>query len=361
MKSGNSKKPRSKVLPLQKSPLKKSDMEWSAETGRGFRAALIAWFRREGRDYPWRRTHDPYAVLVSEVMLQQTQIATVLGRGYYARWMERFPEVKTLAAAREEEILKAWEGLGYYSRARNLQRAARAVVELHGGIFPDTLADIAALPGVGRYTAGAVLSFAFNRPAPIVDGNVARVLARLFHFTDPINAPSGQRALWQWAGTLLDAKHPREYNSALMELGQRLCTPRRPLCGDCPVRTQCASAGAAAEKLPVKKPARATVFVEEHVIWCVNRKRLLMVQETGRRRRGLWHLPLRTAGECAALPLLHNTQYSITHHRVTLRAYQEPQAEPREGESWQPLALLDTLAMPGPLRRVVESLLPASS
>jgi len=322
-----------------------------------FREALVAWFRREGRDYPWRRTRDPYAVLVSEVMLQQTQIATVLGRGYYARWMEQFPDVQTLAAAREEQILKAWEGLGYYSRARNLQRAAHTVVERHGGIFPDTLEAVQSLPGVGRYTAGAVLSFAFNKAAPLVDGNAARVLARLFHFAEPVNAPAGQRTLWQLAEQLLDAQHPREYNSALMELGQRICTPRRPQCEDCPVRGQCASAGPEAERLPVKQAARATVFMDEHVLWCVRRGRLLMVQETGPRRRGLWRLPLRSPAECVSLPLRHRAPYSITHHRVTLHVHDATSAKPRDGEVWQPLASLPDLAMPGPVRRAVEQML----
>lgn len=349
MKCVNSKK-----SPSRKRTRPQSEADWSAESVRRFQAALVAWFRREGRDYPWRRTHDPYAVLVSEVMLQQTQIATVLGRGYYVRWMEQFPDVETLAAAGEAEILKAWEGLGYYSRARNLQRAARAVVEQHGGVFPGELAAVQSLPGVGRYTAGAVLSFAFNQAAPLVDGNVARVLARLFQFQEPVNAPPGQRRLWQWAESLLDAKHPREYNSALMELGQRLCTPRRPQCESCPVRAHCASAGADAERLPVKRAARATVFVDEHVLWCVRRGRVLMVQETGPRRRGLWRLPLRQAEECAALPLRHCTQYSITYHRVTLHVHDAPQTSPRDGEVWQPLAALRGLAMPGPLRRVAE-------
>lgn len=324
---------------------------------RRFQAALVAWFRREGRDYPWRRTPDPYAVLVSEVMLQQTQIATVLGRGYYTRWMEQFPDVRALAAASEAEILKAWEGLGYYSRARNLQRAARAVGEQHGGVFPRELASVQSLPGVGRYTAGAVLSFAFNQPAPLVDGNVARVLARLFQFEEPVNTPPGQRRLWQWAELLLDAKHPREYNSALMELGQRLCTPRRPQCGHCPVRMHCAAAGADADRLPVKRAARAAVRLNEHVLWCVRRGRLLMVQETGPRRRGLWRLPLRPAEECLEQPLRHRAQYSITHHRVTLCVHDAPHAVPRDGEVWQPLAALAGLAMPGPLRRVVGQLL----
>lgn len=351
MKSVNSKKSRSRSAPPP------SSLTWPAGAVKKFRAALTAWFRREGCDYPWRRTHDPYAILVSEVMLQQTQIATVLGRGYYARWMERFPNVQTLAAAREHEILKAWEGLGYYSRARNLRHAARKVAEQHGGVFPDTLEGVQSLPGVGRYTAGAVLSFAFNKAAPIVDGNIARVLARVFGIQEPVNSPAGQRRLWSLAEELLDVKHPRDYNSALMELGQRVCTPRRPQCEECPVLVFCASAGEAAEKLPMKNPARATEFVNEHVLWSLRGGRLLMVQETGPRRRGLWRLPLRTKEETAPLPLKHRAQYSITHHRVTLHVHDAPDAKPLDGEVWQPLTALPALAMPGPVRRAVEQML----
>ena len=153
-----------------------------------FRRALAAWFRREGRDYPWRRTRDPYAILVSEVMLQQTQVATVLGRGFYTRFLERFPDTATLAAVDDDALLKAWEGLGYYRRARMLREAARAVEQGHGGRFPETFDEILALPGVGRYTAGAVLSFAFGKPSPVVDGNVARVLSRVLDSADPIDA-----------------------------------------------------------------------------------------------------------------------------------------------------------------------------
>jgi len=333
-----------------------SDRPWSAKALTGFRRALAGWFQRDGRDYPWRRTRDPYAILVSEVMLQQTQIATVLGRGYYARWMERFPDVTTLAAAGEGEILKAWEGLGYYSRARNLQRAARAVIEGHGGEFPNTLDSIAALPGVGRYTAGAVLSFAFNKPAPIVDGNVARVLARLFSFKEEINTPNGQRTLWARAAALTDHDEPRVYNSAIMELGQRICTTRQPACNECPVRPHCRSAGPHADLLPRKRPGRATVFQDEHVVWALRDGCLLLTREAGRRRKGLWRLPERMAEEVTRLPLLIRSQYSITHHRVTLFVYQASARDARSGEEWQPRESLDALPMPGPFRRVVDTL-----
>lgn len=289
-------------------------------------------------------------------MLQQTQIASVLGRGYYTRWMEQFPDMATLAAATEAEILKAWEGLGYYSRARNLQRAARAVVTEHRGRFPDTMEAITALPGVGRYTAGAVLSFAFDKPAPIVDGNVARVLARLFQFRQEINTPSGARNLWSRAAALLDPQNPRDYNSALMELGQRTCTARQPACDECPVRAQCLSAGAGADALPLKKAARSTVFQDEHVLWAERDGCLLLVQESGRRRRGLWRLPMRSAEDTTSLSLLSRTRYSITHHRVTLHVYAAPRAKTADGEVWQPCETLDALPMPGPFRKVVETI-----
>jgi A/G-specific adenine glycosylase len=268
--------------------------------------------------------------------------------------------VKALAAASENEVLQTWEGLGYYSRARNLQRAAEAVMERHGGTFPDNLEAIAGLPGVGRYTAGAVLSFSFNKPAPIVDGNVARVLARLFSLQEEVNAPAGQRALWAWAGSLTDPKHPRDYNSAIMELGQRLCTPRQPVCDDCPVKPWCQSAGPGADALPRKKPARTTVLVDEHVLWARRGDRLLLCQETGRRRKGLWRLPERPVGEIQHFPLLSRTQYSITHHRVTLSVYEAGTILTVAGEEWQPVNNLSSLPMPGPFRKVVDALLPQS-
>ena len=211
-----------------------------------FQALLLAWFRASGRDYPWRRTRDPYAILVSEVMLQQTQIATVLGLGYYQRWMAALPDLAALAAASEPEILRLWEGLGYYSRARNLQKTAQAVLALPNAAFPSSPAELRALPGIGPYTAAALASFAWNLPAPLVDGNVARVLARLFACDDPIDRPPMQAQLWAWADALLCRAEPRLYNSALMELGQRFCTPRAPACLLCPGQSLGPSAGPSA-------------------------------------------------------------------------------------------------------------------
>ena len=211
-----------KPAPNPPDPPQPSPLPWAPH----FRTQLLDWFRATGRDYPWRRTQDPYAILVSEMMLQQTQIATVLGRDYYQRWMTSFPDLATLAAASEPEILRAWEGLGYYRRARNLQKTAQAVLALPDAAFPRSLPGLLALPGIGPYTAAALASFAWNLPAPLVDGNVARLLARLLGSDAPIDRPPMQAQLWAWADALLCRAEPRLYNSALMELGQRLCTPR---------------------------------------------------------------------------------------------------------------------------------------
>jgi A/G-specific adenine glycosylase len=326
---------------------------FSAERIAGIRDGLLTWFKAEGKDYPWRRTQDPYAILVSEMMLQQTQIATVLGRGYYQRWMEAFPNVKALAAAAEPDVLRVWEGLGYYSRARNLQKAARAVLTDHGGEFPRSVEGLLSLPGIGRYTAGAVASFAWNLPAPLVDGNVARVLTRLAACDDDITEPAVQRQLWAWAGELLNPDEPRLHNSALMELGQRLCTPRAPACLICPVSQHCASAGPAAVSRPRKKAARDTVLVTEHAVFALKKGRLLLHQESGRRRQGLWKLPERTAEECAGLPEILTTTYVITHHRVTLHIYEAPDTTARDSETWHLLPEVENLPMPGPYRKAL--------
>ena len=255
--------------------------------------ALDAWFSHAGRDLPWRRTHDPYAVLVSEFMLQQTQVATVIP--YYERWLADFPDAAALARAPESQVLRAWEGLGYYARARNLHRAARALAETHGGRFPPDLAAIAALPGVGRYTAGAVASFAFDLPAAAVDANIARVLARWLNLTVPIDTAAGQAALWETAERLVPAPGeggvgPRRWNSALMELGALVCRARSPACLVCPARGWCGACVAGnQETVPVKKAPRATVALDEPCAWTISENGLLLQQGVaGTRWRGLW-------------------------------------------------------------------------
>ena len=340
---------------MKRKPRPDTALPLDPDTLPALRAAVVAWFGEHGRDYPWRRSHDPYTVLVSEIMLQQTQIATVLGRGYFARWLETFPDLASLAAAPEDRLLKAWEGLGYYSRARNLQRTARAIIDTHGGRFPSDLPDLLALPGIGRYTAGAIRSFAFDLPAAIVDGNIARVLARLTAWDGEINSPAGLRTLWAWAETLTDPRHPRRFNSGLMEIGQRLCTPRTARCPDCPLLPFCASAGPDATALPRRRPARATVLVTEHCLLAIRRGRLLLARESGTRRRGLWRLPLRPPEAVANLPRLDTITAAVTHHRITVHLHKAPASTaPEPGEEWVAIPDVAELPFSGPLRRLLD-------
>ena len=320
---------------------------------RKFRAALARWFRAHGRDLPWRRTRDPYAIMVSEFMLQQTQVVTVLG--FYARWLARFPDFATLAAASEADVLHVWQGLGYYSRARNLHRAAQHVVAHHGGALPDDLAAIAALPGVGRYTAGAIASFAFDRATPIIDANIARVLARLLDLREPIDTARGAEILWQTAEALLPKRGGRLHNSALMELGALVCTPRAPQCPRCPVRAHCAAKDPAS--LPRKKPRRQTVALAEDCAWIIRDGALLLAQQTGPRWRGLWKLPALTTPARAA-KLLLTLDYPFTHHRVTLSVFATP--PPRQASThqrWIPVGEIETLALAAPHKRAILRLL----
>jgi A/G-specific adenine glycosylase len=211
----------------------------SLTRARTFRRKLLAWYDRAGRDLPWRRTRDPYHVLVSEVMLQQTQVSRVAE--YFPRFLARFPNFTTLARARERSVLEAWEGLGYYARARNLHALARTVTHEHDGTLPSDPIALERLPGIGRYTAGAVASFAYERPVPAVDTNVARVIRRAFLEDAPDAAARSPRAVWHLAASLVprDGKRAWKFNQAIMELGALVCVARRPRCPQCPVRGQC--------------------------------------------------------------------------------------------------------------------------
>ena len=210
--------------------MKKKDIQ-------AFRKALIGWYLANKRDLPWRHTRDPYRIWVSEVMLQQTQVATVVP--YYHKFLHHFADLKSLARADSQEVLKAWEGLGYYARARNLHRAANLVLIEHSGAVPDCWAEFRKLPGVGDYIAAAVLSLAFEKPYPVVDGNVKRVLARLMMIKDPVNKASTTKKFRETAGQLLERKKPGTFNQAMMELGAIVCKPQQPLCGRCPVQKNC--------------------------------------------------------------------------------------------------------------------------
>lgn len=219
--------------------------------------ALIGWFEAHKADLPWRRSRDPYAVWLSEIMLQQTQVTTVIP--YYERFLQCFPSVGALATAPLTEVLKLWEGLGYYSRARSLHRAAQMIMHEYGGQFPTSMRDLQRLPGVGRYTAGAIGSLAFGLDVPVLDGNVIRVLARLFDIDADTSKPETTRTLWSLAERILPEGRAAAWNEGLMELGRRVCTPRSPQCGTCPLQEHCAALQhGVQEQRPVKAPRRRT-------------------------------------------------------------------------------------------------------
>ncbi len=334
----------------------------SFKNSSAFAAALARWFKVNGRDYPWRRTTDPYAILVSEIMLQQTQITTVLDRGYYSRWMEKFPDFATLGATSEREVLKAWEGLGYYRRARFLHQLAQTVVADHGGILPRDIAAIRQLPGIGDYTAGAVASFAFDDQQPVVDGNIARVLSRIFDDATPVDTTEGKKLLWQRATTLVNASaSARIHNSALMELGQTFCKPAAPRCTICPVKKFCATTDPAS--LPVKTKRAQITEVIEHVYFLQTSNGVLLEQETGSRRTGLWKLP--ALPEMKRFPkTLHTSTYTITRYRVMLHVHAAPPRLPilpSLHHSIIPHSDLTPLPMSSPYRRVLETLVNVSN
>ena len=217
---------------------------------------LLAWYQRQGRSLPWRGTRDPYPIWLSEIMLQQTQVATV--RPYYRRFLERFPTLADLAAAPQDAVLAEWSGLGYYSRARNLHAAAQRIRDEHGGHFPDDYTDVVALPGIGPSTAGAILSFAFDQDHAILDGNVRRVLARIDALEDDPRSTPAERHLWARARELTPAGWARDYNQAIMDLGATVCTRARPDCGACPVAGHCrARREGRQDEIPVRKPRKA--------------------------------------------------------------------------------------------------------
>jgi A/G-specific adenine glycosylase len=329
----------------------------ATESLQEFRDAVVEWFDATGREYPWRATTDPYAILVSELMLQQTRVETVLERRYFERWMQQFPTVAELATAPDEAILKAWEGLGYYRRARHLREAARSIVSEYRGVFPGEPAAIRSLPGVGEYTTGAILAFAYDRAAPMIDGNVARVLARLFDFSDSIDGPAGKRQLPEWSSRLADPLRARRFQSGLMEIGQRLCKAQRPLCWECPVSQFCASREP--ERLPVKRARAEIEEIEEHAGYFVDAEgRVFLTQENGARRSGLWRLPLVEAGSRDGGKLLLRFAYPITRYRVWLHVHaMAPSHLPSglEGQ-WVSATELESIALGSPYRRALQKI-----
>jgi A/G-specific adenine glycosylase len=299
------------------------------------RRALLAWYRRHRRDLPWRRTSAPYRVWLSEIMLQQTRVETVIP--YYTRFLKAFPAVNRLAAAPLERVLTLWQGLGYYRRARNLHHAAQTLAR---DGFPRTAPEWAALPGVGRYTAAAIASICYNEPVAALDGNIKCVLARLCGVPEPIDAPSTQARLWQLADELLARRSPGDFNQALMELGARVCTPRSPACQQCPVQRDCAAHAAGLQtELPRRKPRRSVPEIFAAAAFCRRGKRWLMRRRGGGLLGGMWTLPTVESGDGPILPTelarglqqeglevrvgerLGDVEHTFSHRRLIVHVY----------------------------------------
>jgi A/G-specific adenine glycosylase len=272
-------------MPRLRSP---SDLAIPARRKRALSRRLLAWYARCRRDLPWRRSRDPYRVWVSEIMLQQTQVATVVP--YFERFVARFPSVHALAAADEHEVLRWWEGLGYYRRARQMHLAARRIMTEHGGEFPRDLETIERLPGIGRYTAGAIASIAFDLPAPILEANTARLFSRLVGFPGDVGSTTGKQSLWSVAERILPLRDCGTFNQALMELGSLVCTPREPNCDACPLAGWCvAFARGWQQKIPHARPKPASQPVREAaVVLCRGGRVLLRRRSPHERWAGMW-------------------------------------------------------------------------
>jgi A/G-specific adenine glycosylase len=346
----------------------------------------LAWYAKRKRALPWRRSLDPYAVWVSEMMLQQTQVATVIP--YFDRWMERFPDVATLSSAAESDVLHAWQGLGYYSRARNLRRAATTIVQRHAGKLPASVEELRALPGIGPYSAGAIASIAFGKHEPLVDGNVIRVLTRLFaRRGDPSRAPL-KAELWELAGSLvrsLEAQaSPGDFNQALMELGATVCTPRAPRCELCPLHAHCAAAAQnLVATLPELRVRQKPTLVHMVAAIVPRGPRVLLVRQPAHATRwaGMWLFPnvelsASETAKAASQRALSNTtrllanpvellcvvRHTVTRFRITLEVYRMSAARGRVRPAtglelgWYTPAELTALAMPAAHRVIANRL-----
>ena len=292
---------------------------------------LLQWFGKNARPLPWRKHYRPYEVWISEIMLQQTQVETVLP--YYVRWMRLFPDIQTLAASDQKKVLKAWQGLGYYSRARSLHENAKLIVEKFEGEFPRDFESILSLKGIGRYTAGAISSIAFNKNTPIVDGNIFRVLSRIYAIDKPIDVESNKEAFWKLQEKLIPKGKARYFNQALMELGALVCTSKSPACLACPVNKFCkAFKQNKAESYPVRANKKVIVKVEAGAVVFSQKGRFLIHQRpTGELMGGLWEFPEWKLAQGKAL-----TPQEVRTH--TLRRARED-----FGKSIENLRYLDTI------------------
>ena len=320
-----------------------------------FQRALLSWFDSHARDLPWRKTSDPYRIWVSEIMLQQTRVNAVLD--YYARFLTLFPNVHELAKAQEPAVLAAWSGLGYYRRARRMHQAARVVVAEHNGIFPETAAELRNLPGIGEYTSSAIASIAFGEPVAVVDGNVERVLLRVY--PDNQNSPAAQaKRLRERAATLIDPDRPGDFNQSMMELGATVCLPQRPLCLQCPVQRFCATRGEHQAPPPKKMRSRQVAYA-----LCSSASKVLLQQRpsSASLMPGMWELPeveLQPADH-QRIELTVRHAITVTNYRVHVLRYSEEEAHslaspaPRK---WTRTSELGSLPLTGLTRKVLRRL-----
>lgn len=349
----------------------------------GFAQALTAWYKTDHRQLPWRETTDPYAIWLSEIMLQQTQVKTVLD--YYRRFLAQYPNIESLAQAAPDEVMKLWEGLGYYARCRNLQKAAQRIVEKHRGVFPDTLAEVEALPGIGRSTAGAILTFAYGQKHPLLDGNVKRVISRIFDVDQDIQQTAVIKQMWEASAALLsESAEPHLFNQAIMELGATVCLPQNPRCLLCPVKPFCQACERGTQHdRPVKAPKAKTPHhtIAVGVIW--NEQQVFIQQRPeGGLLGGLWEFPggKQEAGETLRETvqreireelgiqievgeLITSVKHAYTHFKITLHAYHcqytSGTVEPQAAQAWR-WVTPDTLpqyAFPKANKTVLEKLL----
>jgi A/G-specific adenine glycosylase len=331
--------------------------------------SLISWFSKNARDLPWRRTHDPYAIWISEIMLQQTQVKTVVP--YFERWMRQLPTLAAFARARPQKVLKLWEGLGYYSRVRNAHTAAQTIMRQHGGLFPRKFDDILALPGIGRYTAGAISSIAFTQPAPILDGNVIRVLCRIFGVEGNPRDKETNAALWLLAQDLVSVDPARcsDLNQSLMELGALVCTPRQARCPVCPARRFCfALREDRVEEFPARLP-RAPATERRFLAFVARKQNRFLVRQRpgGAVNAHLWEFPnVEVLGEdqkdgkdlkSAAFRIMGEQpicriRHSITRYRILLEAYPAQAASGTSG-SWKTVPQLNRLPFTSAHRKIL--------
>lgn len=345
------------------------------QTPAQLRSKLLAWYGKQRRELPWRepigsgRLPNAYHVLVSEAMLQQTQVAAVVP--YFHRFLTRFPTVLDLANADEQDVLRLWQGLGYYSRARNLHAAAKRIVAEHGGEIPGNVKDLLSLPGVGRYTAGAIASTAFDCRAPIVDGNVIRVLCRVDLIRSDPREKETQLRLWARAEEILPRKRCGDFNSALMELGATVCTPRAPKCLICPIRAHCeAQAAGAQEQVPLPKKAKPTPLLLRN-IFCVRRKDQYLIEQRPAKGRwaGMWQFVTFDAGDATATSSMSmklsepkrigEVTHALTHRRYRFEVFTcEVSKDGRDPapRRWASLDELQSLPLPLPHVKVAQML-----